>query len=213
MPASTPFPTCSLSQCLPEFLLLVFPSAGVVEEVLPRLGPIPRTPPAFLVILVVKPLQVDCIGSMPGLQLVDPDGQRCSACYVFISRLQSPAVPTKSLSIGMSFIDIINPEYLTVSLWNSHFSYPRYNSASSNSCIFHLTWPICFCWEQLWIRISSNYTDADLSKASLIALLIQPWRSAVAFVVPNWITVGSYITYLVWKVNLDSFPSLIQREL
>jgi hypothetical protein len=37
VPASARFPACCLSHCLAECLLLVFPSAAVAEEVLPRL--------------------------------------------------------------------------------------------------------------------------------------------------------------------------------
>jgi len=56
VPASARFPACCLSHCFPESLLLVFPSAAVAEEVLPRLGHSPSTPPAFVVVLVAEPL-------------------------------------------------------------------------------------------------------------------------------------------------------------
>ena len=67
MPASARFPACCLSHSLPACLLLVFPSAAVAEEVLPRLGHSPSTPLAFVVILVAEPFQVDPRGRMPGL--------------------------------------------------------------------------------------------------------------------------------------------------
>jgi len=54
--ASARFPPCCLSHCPPACLLLVFPFAAVVEEVLPRLGHSPSTPLAFVVISVAKPL-------------------------------------------------------------------------------------------------------------------------------------------------------------
>ena len=81
MSASARFPACSLSHSLPECLLLVFPSAAVAEEVHPSLGHIPSTTPAFVVISVTEPLQVDSSGRMPGLQLVEPGGQRFYACH------------------------------------------------------------------------------------------------------------------------------------
>jgi len=56
LPASARFSACCLSHCLPECLLLVFPSAAVAEEVLPHLGHSPSTPPAFIVISVAEPL-------------------------------------------------------------------------------------------------------------------------------------------------------------
>ena len=81
MPASARFPACCLSHCFPECLLLVFPSAAVAEEVLPRLGHSPSTPPAFVVVSVAEPLEVDSSGRMPGLQSVEPGGQRFHTCH------------------------------------------------------------------------------------------------------------------------------------
>ena len=81
MPASARFPACCLSHRFTESLLLVFPSAAVAEEVLPRLGNSPSTPPAFLVVSVAEPLQEDPIGRMSGLQSVEPGGQRFHTCH------------------------------------------------------------------------------------------------------------------------------------
>jgi len=53
----------------------------VVEEVLPGQGHIPSTPPAFVVISVAEPPQVDSSGRVPGLQSVEPGGQRFYACH------------------------------------------------------------------------------------------------------------------------------------
>ena len=80
VPASARFPACCLSLSLAECLLLVVPSAAVAEEVLPRLGHSPSTPPVFIVISVAKPLWVDSSGCMPGLQSVERGGQRLYAC-------------------------------------------------------------------------------------------------------------------------------------
>jgi len=49
--------------------------------VLPRLGHCPSTPPAFVVISVAEPFQVNSGGRMPGLQSVEPSGQRLHACH------------------------------------------------------------------------------------------------------------------------------------
>ena len=43
------------------------PPDAVAEEVLPRLGHCPSTPPACVVISVAEPFQVDPRGRMPGL--------------------------------------------------------------------------------------------------------------------------------------------------
>jgi len=81
VPASARFPACCLSHCYPQCLLLVIPSAAVAEEVLPRLGHSPSTPPAFVVVSVAKPHYVDSSGRMPGLQSVEPGGQQFHACH------------------------------------------------------------------------------------------------------------------------------------
>jgi hypothetical protein len=81
MPASAHFPACCLSHCFPECLLLVCPSAAVVEEVIPRMGHSPSIPPAFVVISMTEPLYVDCSGRMPILQSLEPGGQRIHACH------------------------------------------------------------------------------------------------------------------------------------
>ena len=44
-------------------------------------GLFPNTPPAFVVISVAEPLQVDSSGRVPGLQSVEPGGQRFYACH------------------------------------------------------------------------------------------------------------------------------------
>jgi len=54
MSASACFPACHLSHCFLEHFLLVSPPAVVAEEVLPRLGHCPFTPPAFVVISVAE---------------------------------------------------------------------------------------------------------------------------------------------------------------
>jgi hypothetical protein len=81
VPESPRFPACFLSHCFPECLLLVIPSAAVAGEVLPRLGYGPSTPPAFVVVSVAEPLQVDSSGRMPRLQSVEPGSQRFHACH------------------------------------------------------------------------------------------------------------------------------------
>jgi len=81
VPASAHILACCMSHCLPECLLLVFPSAAVAEEVLPCLGHSPSTPPAFVVVSVAEPLQVDSTGGMPGLQSVEPGGQQFHVCH------------------------------------------------------------------------------------------------------------------------------------
>jgi len=53
--ASACFPARHLSHRLPECFLLVSPPAAMAEEVLPRLGRCPFTPPAFIVLSVAEP--------------------------------------------------------------------------------------------------------------------------------------------------------------
>jgi len=53
--ASARFPACHLSHRFPECFLLVSPPAAMAEEVLPRLGHCPCTPPAFIVLSVAEP--------------------------------------------------------------------------------------------------------------------------------------------------------------
>jgi hypothetical protein len=81
MPASACVPACCFSHCLPEYLLLVFPSGAVAEAVLLGLGHSPSTPPAFVIISVAEPLWVDCSGCMPGLRLIETRGQRFFASH------------------------------------------------------------------------------------------------------------------------------------
>jgi len=52
--ASACVPPCCLSHYLPEYLLLVFPSAALAENVLLRLGYSPSTPPAFVFFSVAE---------------------------------------------------------------------------------------------------------------------------------------------------------------
>ena len=58
MSASAHFPTHRLPHRLPQDFLGVFPQAAVAEEVLPRLGYCPTTPPALVVISVAKSFRV-----------------------------------------------------------------------------------------------------------------------------------------------------------
>ena len=48
---------------------------------LPCLGHCPSTPPAYVVISVAEPFQVNSSGRMPGLQSVEPSGQRVYTCH------------------------------------------------------------------------------------------------------------------------------------
>ena len=57
------------------------PPAAVAEEVLPRLGHSPSTPPAHVVISMAEPFQVNSSGGMSGLQSVEPSGQRLYTCH------------------------------------------------------------------------------------------------------------------------------------
>jgi len=70
-----------LSHRLPELWLLGFPLAAVAEEVLPCVEHCPNTPPAFVVISVAEPFQVDSSGRMPGTQSVYPGGLLLYACH------------------------------------------------------------------------------------------------------------------------------------
>ena len=81
MSASVRVPSRGLSHWLPELCLLGFPPAAVAEEVLQRLGHCPSTPPAFVVISVAEPFQVDSSGRMPEIELVELGGQRLYACH------------------------------------------------------------------------------------------------------------------------------------
>jgi len=79
--ASACFPSRGLSPRLPELCLLCFPPAAVAEEVLPRLGHCPSTPPAFVGISVAEAFQVDSSGRMPRLESVEHGGERLYACH------------------------------------------------------------------------------------------------------------------------------------
>jgi hypothetical protein len=81
MSASARFPARRLLHCLPQFFLVIFPPAAVAEEVLQRLGHFASTPPAHVVISVAESFQVNSSGHVPGLQSVEPSGQRLYACH------------------------------------------------------------------------------------------------------------------------------------
>ena len=55
VPASACIPAHLLSHRLPFCSLVVYPPAAVAEQVVPRLGHCPSTPPAFVVISVAEP--------------------------------------------------------------------------------------------------------------------------------------------------------------
>jgi hypothetical protein len=59
---SSRFPARRLPHRLPQFFLMIFPPASVAEEVLPRLGHCPSTPPALVVISVAEPFQLNSSG-------------------------------------------------------------------------------------------------------------------------------------------------------
>jgi len=67
--ASARFPSCCFPHRFPEHFLLVFPLAGVAEEVFPCLGRSASTaePPAFVVVLVSELFQVHAYWYMPWL--------------------------------------------------------------------------------------------------------------------------------------------------
>jgi hypothetical protein len=79
--ASARFPARPLSQRLALFSRVVSLPATVAEEVLPRFGQSPSTPPAFVVVSVTEPLQLYSSGRMTGHQLVELSGQRIYACH------------------------------------------------------------------------------------------------------------------------------------
>ena len=81
MSASARVPARRLPHRLPQFFLMISPPAAVAEEVLPGQGHCPSTPPALVVISVAEPFQVNSTGRMPGLQSVEPSGQRLYACH------------------------------------------------------------------------------------------------------------------------------------
>ena len=60
---------------------MVSPTAAVAEQVLPRLGHCPSTPPAYVVISVAEPFLIDCSGRMPRIQSVERVGQRLLAYH------------------------------------------------------------------------------------------------------------------------------------
>ena len=73
--ASTRSRSRHFSHLFPERCLLVFPSAAVVEEMLPRVGNHPASataPPAFVVVSVSEPFQVRPHWRMSGLQSIEP---------------------------------------------------------------------------------------------------------------------------------------------
>ena len=72
MSTSACFPARRLPHPLPQFFLVISPPAAVAEEVLPRLGHCPSTPPALVVVSVAEPFQVNSRGRVPGLQSVEP---------------------------------------------------------------------------------------------------------------------------------------------
>jgi len=75
MSASACSPPSRFSHLIPEHLLLVFPSATVVEEMFPRLGCHPAStaaPPAFVVVSVSQPFSVHAYWSVSILQSVEP---------------------------------------------------------------------------------------------------------------------------------------------
>jgi hypothetical protein len=81
MSASARFPARRLPHRLPQFLLLIFPPAAVVEEVLLHLGHCLSTPPALVIISVAESFQVNSRWRVPGHQSVEPSGQRLYACH------------------------------------------------------------------------------------------------------------------------------------
>jgi hypothetical protein len=72
MSISARFPARRLAHRLPQFILVIPPPAGVVEEVLPRLGHCPSTPPALVIISVAEQFHVNSRGRVHGLQSVEP---------------------------------------------------------------------------------------------------------------------------------------------
>jgi len=65
--ASACVPACHLSHRLPEHCLLVSPLAAVAEEVLPRLGHCPFSPPALVILSVAEQFEKDSSGRMLGV--------------------------------------------------------------------------------------------------------------------------------------------------
>ena len=57
LPTPARFPARCLPH-VPELLLLVFPTAAVTEEMLPRLGRRPSAPPALVVLPVSEPFEI-----------------------------------------------------------------------------------------------------------------------------------------------------------
>ena len=81
MSAPARIPARLLPHGLPQFILVISPQAAVVEEVLPRLGHCPATPPALVVIWVAEPVQTNSSGRMPRLQSVESSGQQLYDCH------------------------------------------------------------------------------------------------------------------------------------
>jgi len=81
MSTSARFPARRLPHRHPPIFLVISPPAAVVEEVLRHPGRCPSTPPALVVISVAEPFQVNSCGRVPGLQWVEPSGQRLYACH------------------------------------------------------------------------------------------------------------------------------------
>jgi hypothetical protein len=83
----------------------------VAEEVLPRLGHLPSTPPAFVVISVAEPLQVDSSGRVPGLQSVEPGGSissfRCTFLKVVDHKRTAGAATLAEISISKKNFNLI----------------------------------------------------------------------------------------------------------
>jgi hypothetical protein len=81
MSASARFLACGLSHCLLERHRLLFPSAAVAEEMLPRLYCSPSAPPAYVVLPMPKPLLVRSSRGMPTLQSIESRGQWLHPCH------------------------------------------------------------------------------------------------------------------------------------
>jgi len=101
--ASARSPSHCLPPLLPQRSLLVFPSAAVAEEMLPRLGYHPAStasPPALVIVSATEPFQVHPHPRVSGLQSVEPGCQRFHTIHWDGSLASSYAF--QSIAVGLT---------------------------------------------------------------------------------------------------------------
>jgi len=79
--ASSRIPAHHLLPCPPMCCQLVSPPAAMAEGILSHLAHCPSTPPAFIVLSVVAPLEIDSSRCIPTLYSVEPGSKRLHDCH------------------------------------------------------------------------------------------------------------------------------------